>query len=1133
MKLVEHLRRWQPFCCVVLLSAAADTALAAPEIKQLSLRGLQAGAATTLVIDGADLSVDTRIVLPVPIARQEVKPTAKAERIEIEITLEAGVTPDIYPLRVANNHGISGAMLVGVDKLAQRPFAADAGPLPVALTGALSGGMIQRTSFEGKAGQKIVIDVESHRLASNLNPVVHLFDAKNSQLAWSQMIPSIAGDARITTTLPADGRYTVELHDALYRGAEPGVFRLKIGEFQYADLVFPLGALRGSQQSYELAGTNLTPNQNVSIHLDGASASAPVLWPTEQVLSGNRPRVVLGDLPEVREQDGGANLQPVKLPVAIDGRLLAAKEEDRYLVDVTPGQTLRFDVLAARAGSPLDGVLTLRKESGEQLAAADDGASTTDPTLDFKVPEGVSKIVVAVKDLLARGGSDFAYRISIAPVDRPDFALEIFGDREHVPDHGAEIVRVRAARSGYQGPIKIALSGLPAGITVNNDEIPAGATDALVTLTAAGAPAQAVATVSGASMEGNLGLVRQAMMAGSSATKYQPWLRGDVAVAVTGSGPLAVAWEADSAGAQLPLGSRLPARVKVTRAPLAGGAVRLSLVTSQIPPQKEEPAPNNQKKRVDDVERTLRFDGAPVIPADQSEITAAVLVPADLANIPYDLAIRAELLAADGKQVVARAITPARRLTTIQPLRIELAGEPKVEAKAGTGETGKIVGKVARLSDFPHPVTVTLTGLPADYLAPSVVVPADASDFSLPVVLPFNSPNGPLAGVSVVATAQAGGAAVRSNEIPITVDVVAGGPPPALYPVFEDEAHFVSLLNEGGGKASLDTTDRLVGAAALRVTPDQKFRVKLPGLGVKIAEQPGAGEYRYLRYAWKKIGGGNVLLQLNAGGQWGPMRGAGKPGYRYEAGPAGNPFNAEAIRTSDRLPYGWVIVTRDLFADFGAFQLDGLAFTPGDGEAALFDHIYLARTPDDFAACPPPVPAEAPLALFEDQPEFVAALDQGAGTAALVSDDKLSGAASVKVTPEQRYNPALPGLGVKIRQNPGPGEYRYLQFAWKKHGGERICLQLNHDGQWGPVPSTNPLKFRYDAGPAAGDAYGGALRVDGKLPSDWVVVTRDLFADLGEFIFTGLSLAPVDGEFALFDHIYLGRTPRDFDAAAQ
>jgi hypothetical protein len=42
-------------------------------------------------------------------------------------------------------------------------------------------------------------------------------------------------------------------------------------------------------------------------------------------------------------------------------------------------------------------------------------------------------------------------------------------------------------------------------------------------------------------------------------------------------------------------------------------------------------------------------------------------------------------------------------------------------------------------------------------------------------------------------------------------------------------------------------------------------------------------------------------------------------------------------------------------------------------------------------------------------------------------------------------------------------------------------------------------------------------------------VTRDLFADFGEFTLTGLALSPVDGEYALFDHIYLGATPEDFE----
>src|SRR3954465_14777569 len=80
--------------------------VAAPEVQNLSLRGLQTGAATSLVIDGADLLPEPRVVLPVPIAAQVVRPGATATRVQIDVTLADTVPPGFYQLRVANAHGI-------------------------------------------------------------------------------------------------------------------------------------------------------------------------------------------------------------------------------------------------------------------------------------------------------------------------------------------------------------------------------------------------------------------------------------------------------------------------------------------------------------------------------------------------------------------------------------------------------------------------------------------------------------------------------------------------------------------------------------------------------------------------------------------------------------------------------------------------------------------------------------------------------------------------------------------------------------------------------------------------------------------------------------------------------------------
>ncbi len=90
--------------------------------------------------------------------------------------------------------------------------------------------------------------------------------------------------------------------------------------------------------------------------------------------------------------------------------------------------------------------------------------------------------------------------------------------------------------------------------------------------------------------------------------------------------------------------------------------------------------------------------------------------------------------------------------------------------------------------------------------------------------------------------------------------------------------------------------------------------------------------------------------------------------------------------------------------------------------------------------------------VFEDQPEFITNLSQGAGTAALDAADKLSRRGERKDHARAALQSLAPCLGVKIRQNPGPGEYRYLQFAWKKQGGERICLQVNTTGSGDQSP---------------------------------------------------------------------------------
>ena len=170
------------------------------------------------------------------------------------------------------------------------------------------------------------------------------------------------------------------------------------------------------------------------------------------------------------------------------------------------------------------------------------------------------------------------------------------------------------------------------------------------------------------------------------------------------------------------------------------------------------------------------------------------------------------------------------------------------------------------------------------------------------------------------------------------------------------------------------------------------------------------------------------------------------------------------------------------------------------------------------------------LPLFDEQVDILKQLKIGEGIAEIEAEDRHTGVKCLKIASADKTAPRLPGLPATIRQRPRLGEFRYLRFAWKKKGGHHICLQLGHDGRFGPEDEDSKASkesFRYDSG-GGGLSYGSAIRITGRVPADWVVITRDLYADFGEFSLTGLSFGAVDGDYALFDHIYLGRTLNDF-----
>ncbi|HKD37867.1 MAG TPA: NPCBM/NEW2 domain-containing protein [Pirellulales bacterium] len=248
--------------------------------------------------------------------------------------------------------------------------------------------------------------------------------------------------------------------------------------------------------------------------------------------------------------------------------------------------------------------------------------------------------------------------------------------------------------------------------------------------------------------------------------------------------------------------------------------------------------------------------------------------------------------------------------------------------------------------------------------------------------------------------------------------------------------------------------------------------------------------------------------------------------------------------------------------------------------------------------------------VFEDSPPLPVQLKQSDGQKltdakdSVVTFDRYSGTSSIKV-PAGEKQILLTNLNLPIRENPRFGEYRYLIFAWKKHGGQQIALNADYSpaNDAGPPAADRSrllrqiarlkdslamgrrqlealqnakkertlsrretrqlemLEERVQSGPAQIqqlelDLFGGANAAAGATamhsryftgapavtpndtrttkmadhaPEQWSIVQRDLFQDFGGGQLNSITLSCPDGDYALFDRIYLARSPDDFN----
>lgn len=744
---------------------------AGPSLKRLDPPGARQGTAFTLTLVGSRLK-SAEIVsglpgtfTPLTVPGQAARAGGRDEKRPFLVELPADAPVGLYSLRLRSPEGLSNALLFSVGALPEvseeesrqtvhqavnnsvdgsQPL-----QLPVTVNGTLAGPDRDVYRFEGRKGQRLVMEVEARRAGSALDPVIRLLTAEKKQIAISNDAHGLGVDCRLDVSLPQSGRYYLMVHDARFSQQEQNFYRLKIGEFAYAAGLFPLGGRRGEKVPVRLVGGNLKEAREVTVDLSRVDPQADFATVTIPGAPGSLPLLLaVGDLPERMEPPGGGEAR-LEADTVINGRIARPGEVDRYRLAVNPGEEWTIQLEAGGLGtSRLYGRLTAYDADGNRLASAGDDIpevavfsavlrglrTSSDPFLKVKVPEGVRELLVAVEDLVERGGSLFGYRLR-ARRQAADFLVSLDTPYVNIPAEGTAGVQVSIQRRGYLGEIRLGIPDAGEDLEVEGGLVPtaslvqgerARSASGILTLTArkgAGHQMRELSVWGEAVLEDGTRMRRRARGPGlvtqvrsSRGTgRPDPNNRDDQA-------PFAAHW----------LGMELPAAVSESAVAVlkVEGPRSIRLVQgmqTQLPWKFESTVPGLRPPQrviansVGSREVNVRVGevGAEYINQGWVRIGTTVGTPVFKFN----------LILSGPVEVGGAPVTLYSRPLTVEVVpgyRLSLAGEGIGLTPGGGGE---LLGKVEREPAFKQPVSIRPENFPLGVSCPPVEVPADEDEF--------------------------------------------------------------------------------------------------------------------------------------------------------------------------------------------------------------------------------------------------------------------------------------------------------------------------------------------------------------------------------------------------------------------
>jgi hypothetical protein len=348
---------------------------APPKVAKLAPDGGVRGKTTRVVVTGTNLDRVTSVTANLPDVKAELDPEIRtATRLEVEVTVGAAAPVGAAQLTFESDGGKSAPATFAVDRFAAVPEAGatdsarTAMPvkLPVTVVGTVDrAGDVDYFRFAAAAGDQIGAQVVAAELGSKLDAALVLTDEGGTVLA--------EGTTSLGYVVRKSGTYAVGVRDREYRGRGDFHYRLHVGNVPVVTGVFPLAVQRGRTSSVHVGGVNLGTASGVAakvtVPADAAPGSkVPVPLTGDAKDAVGSAAVTVSEFPAVvLDPTAGGD---VRVPGSADGIFARPNEAQTTRFQAKKGERLVVEVLARRAGSPVDSVIEVLDAAGKPVPLA-------------------------------------------------------------------------------------------------------------------------------------------------------------------------------------------------------------------------------------------------------------------------------------------------------------------------------------------------------------------------------------------------------------------------------------------------------------------------------------------------------------------------------------------------------------------------------------------------------------------------------------------------------------------------------------------------------------------------------------------------------------------------------------------